>query len=204
MVSHIALITPYRPIWAYNQPQFYTFSHSLVVFPLWDVLRDQPISHSAVLHVVLYMLYACMLYSRWAAGLMVVCHVGQLYTYLRRWKISTNRVRKYKRCSFSCGMEKYSTCPRKRCSPKGSHLIPWTSAVFSDTALKWTPFACLPALGLTQWIHCWEYNIGLFDDYSRNTASYYNLVITWALTKLHVWPSIQGPLSLLHRPVRGM
>ena len=28
-----------------------------------------------------------------------------------------------------------------RCSPKGSHLIHWTSAVFSHMALKWTPFA---------------------------------------------------------------
>ena len=38
-------------------------------------------------------------------------------------KIFDNRVRKYKQCSFSCGMEKYSTCRR-------------TSAVFSNTALK--------------------------------------------------------------------
>ena len=32
-------------------------------------------------------------------------------------------------------MGKYNTCP------KGSHLIHWTSAVFSHIALKWTPFA---------------------------------------------------------------
>ena len=31
-----------------------------------------------------------------------------------------------------------------RCSPKGSHLIHWTSAVFSNAALRWTPFAYLP------------------------------------------------------------
>ena len=30
-----------------------------------------------------------------------------------------------------------------RCSPKGSHLINWASAVFSHIALKWTPFAYL-------------------------------------------------------------
>ena len=29
-------------------------------------------------------------------------------------KFLDNRVRKYKRCSFSCGMEKYSTCPRNK------------------------------------------------------------------------------------------
>ena len=28
-----------------------------------------------------------------------------------------------------------------RCSPRGSHLIHWTSAVFSHIVLKWTPFA---------------------------------------------------------------
>ena len=32
---------------------------------------------------------------------------------------------------------------RTRCSPIGSHLIHWTSAVFSHIALKWTPFAYL-------------------------------------------------------------
>ena len=30
-----------------------------------------------------------------------------------------------------------------RCSPKGSHLIPWTSAVFSHIALTRTPFVYL-------------------------------------------------------------
>ena len=38
---------------------------------------------------------------------------------------------------FLCDMGKYTTCPMN----KGSHLINWTSAVFSHIALKWTPFA---------------------------------------------------------------
>ena len=35
-----------------------------------------------------------------------------------------------------------------RCSPKGSHVIHWTSAVFSHIALKWATFA-----HLIIWIH---------------------------------------------------
>ena len=35
------------------------------------------------------------------------------------------------------------------CSPKGSHLIYWTSAVFSHIALKWTLFAYLIILTLS-------------------------------------------------------
>ena len=115
-----------------------------MVFPLWDVLRDQPIPHSAVLHVVLYiMLYACMLYSRWAAGLMVVCHVGQLYTYLRRWQFWTIVWENTNSVHFRAVWKNTTHVQGIRCSPKGSHLIPWTSVVFSNTALKWTPFAYL-------------------------------------------------------------
>ena len=97
--------------------------------------------HTAVLHVVLYMLYACMLYSRWAAGLMVVRHVGQLYTYLRRWKFSTIVWENTNGVHFRAVWKNTAHVQGIRCSPKGSHLIPWTSAVFPNTALKWTPFA---------------------------------------------------------------
>ena len=34
--------------------------------------------------------------------------------FFARVKVLDSRVRKYKRCSFSCDMEKYSTCPRKK------------------------------------------------------------------------------------------
>ena len=44
---------------------------------------------------------------------------------------------------FSCDWENTAHVQWIRCSPKGSHLIPWTSAVFSYIALKWTPFAYL-------------------------------------------------------------
>ena len=112
------------------QPYF-CFSHSLLVFPLWDVLRDQPIPHSAVLHVVLYMLYACMPYSRWAAGLIDVCHVGQLYTYLRRWKFWTIVWENTNGVHFRAVWKNTAHVQGIRCSPKGSHLIPWTNTVFS-------------------------------------------------------------------------
>ena len=41
-----------------------------------------------------------------------------------------------KRCSFECGIGKYSTHPIQgtRCEPLGKHLIPWTCAVFFHTA----------------------------------------------------------------------
>ena len=97
--------------------------------------------HTAVLHVVLYMLYTCMLYSRWAAGLMVACHVGQLYTYLRRWQFSTIVWENTNGVHFRAVWKNTAHVQGIRCSPKGSHLIPWTSAVFSNTALKWPPFA---------------------------------------------------------------
>ena len=101
-------------------------------------------------YVGLYMLYARMLCSRWAvnsisASLMVFCHVGRLYTYLRRrqfWTVATVLISvRYKKNT--------AHVQEIRCSPKGSHLIPWTSAVFSNTALKWTPFASfIPLAGL--------------------------------------------------------
>ena len=37
---------------------------------------------------------------------------------------------------------------RIRCSPKGSHLIYWTSAVFLHISLKWTPLAYL----MVEWL----------------------------------------------------
>ena len=49
------------------------------------------------------------------------------------------------RCSFAI-CDNTAHVQWIRCSPKGSHLIHWTSAVFSHIALKWTPFAYLLAV----------------------------------------------------------
>ena len=94
---------------------------------------------------------ACMLYSKWAgnaidwesAGLMVVCHVGRLYTYLRHWKFRTIVWENTNDVHFRAVWKNTAHVQGIRCSPKGSHLIPWTSAVFSNTARKWIPFAYL-------------------------------------------------------------
>ena len=92
------------------------FSHSVQWFSLWDVYRYQPISHSS-----------CSLN----------CNVWQLC------HIWLDRVRKYKRCSFFVRYIWWNIAHFQwiRCSSKGSHLIHWTSAVFSHIALKWTLFA---------------------------------------------------------------
>ena len=42
---------------------------------------------------------------------------------------------------FRVILENTAHVQRTRRSPKGSHLIHWTSAVFSHIALKWTQFA---------------------------------------------------------------
>ena len=61
---------------------------------------------------------------------------------------------------FSCDMGKYSTRPIwVRCSPKGSHLIHWTSAEFAHIALEWTLFVylitpCAPDIGFISTILC--------------------------------------------------
>ena len=63
--------------------------------------------------------------------IMVVCHVGRLYTSLRRWKFwivvweNTNSVH------FRAVWKNTAHVQLTSCSPKGSHLIPLTSAVFS-------------------------------------------------------------------------
>ena len=90
-------------------------SHTLLWFSLWDVYRYQPISHS-------------------------ICRLSTMYGSLVY--VWLGRVKKYKR-HFSCDMWKYSTCSMNKVSPKGSHLIYWTSAVFSHIALKCTLFAYL-------------------------------------------------------------
>ena len=85
------------------------------MFPLWDVSRDQPIPHSAVLLVGLYMYACCIAGER---GMLFIERLRESYGRLScrstvhlfaPLKVLDNRVRKYKRCSFSCGMEKYST-----------------------------------------------------------------------------------------------
>ena len=66
---------------------FLLFSHSLVVFSLWDVYRYQPIPHSVVLHDCIHVVY--MLYSKWmllTERLRFTTFYGRLYTTLRRLK----------------------------------------------------------------------------------------------------------------------
>ena len=92
-----------------------------------------------------------MLYSKWAGNignaidwasaihhLMVVWHVGRLYTSLRRWKFWTIVWENTNGVHFCAVWKNTAHVQGIRCSPKGSHLIPWTSAVFSNTALKCT------------------------------------------------------------------
>ena len=64
---------------------------------------------------------------------MVVCHVGQLYTHLRRWQFSTIVWENTNGVHFRAVW--------KNTAHVQGIIIPWTSAVFSNTVLKWTPFA---------------------------------------------------------------
>ena len=85
----------------------------------------------------------------WASAihhLMVVCHVGRLYTYLRRWKFWSVVWENKKGVHFRAVWKNTAHVQGIRCSPKGAHLISWTSAVFSNTVLKWALFAYLITL----------------------------------------------------------
>ena len=133
-----------------------TFSHSLVVFPLWDVYRDQPIPHSSVGLLHVYMLYACCICVQQVSGECYWLSVGgsygrllcrQLYTYLRGGKCWTIVWENTNGVYFRAVWKNTAHFQGIRCSPKGSHLIPWTSAVFSYAALKWTPFAYRDVFG---------------------------------------------------------
>ena len=93
-----------------NKHRLHIFSHSVLWFSLRDVYRYQPISHSSCRFSTMY-------------GSLV-------YVWL-------DRVRKYKPCSFFRAICKNTAHVQWiRCSPKGSHLIHWTSVVFSHIALK--------------------------------------------------------------------
>ena len=100
------------------------FSHSVLWFSLWDVYRYQPISHSS-----------CRLSNVW---LEVSCVSRSCE------KIQTVFI-------FRAICENTAHVQWIRCSPKGSHLIHWTSAVFSHAALKWTTFAYLMTLPHLAW-----------------------------------------------------
>ena len=117
------------------------FSHSLVVFLLWDVHWYQPIPHSAVRHV--YMLCTNCIASEcyWLS-------VGDSPPYGRlscrstvhffaRLKVLDSCVRKYKRCSFSWVMDKYSTSPRNKVFVL---FLEWV-LYFSIPPRKWTLIA---------------------------------------------------------------
>ena len=63
--------------------------------------------------------------------------VGRIMSYVT-W--SCEKIQKLFICRAIC--DNTAHVQWTRCSPKGSHLIHWTSAVFSHIALKWTTFAC--------------------------------------------------------------
>ena len=90
----------------YIMEWFCIFSHSVLWVSLRDAYRCQPISHSS-----------CSL----------SCNIWQLC------QVYLDRVRKYKRCSYFRA-KNTAHVQRIRCSPKGSHLMLWTSAVFSHIA----------------------------------------------------------------------
>ena len=53
----------------------------------------------------------------WCFHYETYCDISRYRTplyYMYSYTCCIFRVRKYKRCSFSCGMEKYSTCPRNK------------------------------------------------------------------------------------------
>ena len=118
----------------------------------WWCVHYETYSGISQYRTPLYYMYTYKLYSKWmllterrrftTLLLFVISgHVGQLYTYFRRWNIwpvvweTTNGV------YFRAVWKNTAHVHGIRCSPKGSHLIPLTCAVFSNTALKWTPFA---------------------------------------------------------------
>ena len=137
-------------------------------------------------HIHLYMLYACMLYSRWAgnaiywasAGLMVVYHVGQLYTYLHRWKFWTIVWENTNSVHFCVVWENTAHVQGITCSPKVSHLIPWTSAVFSNTALKLTPFAYRITGFIPTSVASYQYQGGsVFMHYSNIIVLFLDIIV---------------------------
>ena len=91
-----------------------TFSHSAQWFLPWDVYRYQPIYRTLAIVELQYM---------------------QLYHYVT-WSCE-----KIQTLFISRAIWEYTAHVQWiKCSPKGSHLIHWTSAVFFHIALKWTPF----------------------------------------------------------------
>ena len=94
-----------------------TFSHSAQWFSLWDVYWYQPISHSR-------------------CRLSTMC--GRIMSCVTWWceKIQTLFI-------FRAICDNSAHVQWIKCSPKGSNLIHWTSALFFHIALEWTPFAYL-------------------------------------------------------------
>ena len=82
----------------------------------------------------------------------VVCYVGGLYTFLRLWKFWTVVWENTNGVHFRAVWKNTAHVQGIRCQPLGEYLIPWTSAVFSNTTLKWTPFAYL----ITSRNHCYH------------------------------------------------
>ena len=96
--------------------RYQPISHSVLWFSLWYVYRYQPISHSSCRFSTMYGSLVCVAWS---------CEKIQALFIFRAICENTAHVQWI------------------MCSPKGLHLIHWTSAVFSHIALKWTQFAYL-------------------------------------------------------------
>ena len=128
-------------------------------------------------------------------------HFGRLYTSVRRWNIWTVVWENTNGVNFRAVWENTAHAQGMRCSTKGSHLIPRTSAVFSNTALKWTPFAyhkitskgpVTLGYGLTgshakgaKASHQESFFVGIWSPGMR-----YNLKIYFAIKIYFIWPNL--------------
>ena len=123
--------------------------------------------------------------------------VSRLYTSLRRWKFwivvweNTNGVH------FRAVWKNRAHVQRIRCSPKGSHLIPWTTAVFSNTTLKWTPLAYHTELlrdvhPMLFW--CWASFVDLPSTIHSKHKTFPSFVSMLA-KRLRRWPTIETTLG---------
>ena len=103
------------------------------------LVSDNTALRCTMLYVVgLYMLYCLSVGDSPPYG-RLSCR--SLYTSLSRWKFWTVVWENTNCVHFRAVWKNTAHVQGIRCSPEGSHLIPWTSVVFSNSALKWTPFA---------------------------------------------------------------
>ena len=131
--------------------------------------NTQPIPHPFVLHV--YILYTSCISNEcyWLSvrdsppyGRVSCRSTVHFFAPLKFWTVvweNTNSV------YFHAVLKNTENVQGIRCLPKGSHLIPCTSAVFSNTALKWTPLAYLLALQGAWLSGCKEWAISRSDGW---------------------------------------